>query len=194
MSRNPVAYIASNASSVLERSLNGDSDSSVSQSVSDPSPPNIHKPLKEASPLHVPHLYWRCLTSGKTNEFPMMFDALIDHGSSAALISEEYVIKLGLRCKRLREPYIAELAMKNDGQKNEVKFTEYVKVQLHVGFVTGIPRVGIFHTVPVPANTVPVTGTGTYRTRICAVSHETRGITHTRGIKIIKIIITKYKN
>src|SRR5882762_6102084 len=25
-----------------------------------------------------------------------------------------------------------------------------------LGFVTGIPRVGIFHTVPVPANTVPV--------------------------------------
>jgi hypothetical protein len=29
---------------------------------------------------------------------------------------------------------------------------------------------------------------GTYRTRICAVSHETRGITLTRGILIIKII------
>ena len=61
----------------------------------------------------------------------MIFDALIDHGSSAALISEEYVSKLGLRCKRLREPYIAELAMENNGQKNEVKFTEYVKVLLH---------------------------------------------------------------
>ena len=55
-----------------------------------------------------------------------------------------------------------------------------------VGFVTGTPWVGIFHTVPVPANTAPVTGMGTYRTRICAVSHETRGILI---IKIIEIII-----
>ena len=37
-------------------------------------------------------------------------------------------------------------------------------LKLKVGFGTGIPRVGIFHTVP-------VTGTGTYRTVICAVSH-----------------------
>ena len=42
-------------------------------------------------------------------------------------------------------------------------------------FGTGIPRVGKSEPVPVPANTVPVTGTGTYRTVICAVSHETRG-------------------
>ena len=28
------------------------------------------------------------------------------------------------------------------------------------------------------------------RTRFCMVSHETRGIIHTRGIKIIKITIT----
>jgi hypothetical protein len=82
MSHNPVAYIASNASSMLERSLNGDSDSSVFQSVSDPSPPSIPNPLKEASPLHVLHLYWCCLTNGK--EFPVVFDTLIDHGSSAA--------------------------------------------------------------------------------------------------------------
>jgi hypothetical protein len=57
-----------------------------------------------------------------------------------------------------------------------------------LGLVTGIPRVGISHTVPVPANTVPVTGTGTYHTVICTVSDETRGITLTHSILIIKII------
>jgi hypothetical protein len=55
-----------------------------------------------------------------------------------------------------------------------------------LGFVTGIPRVRISHTVPVPANTVPVTGMGTYHTIICAVSDETHGILI---IKIIKITI-----
>ena len=59
-----------------------------------------------------------------------------------------------------------------------------------LGFVTGNPRVGNFHTVPAPVYTVPISGTGTYRTRSAAVSYETRGITNTRGILIIKIIIT----
>ena len=61
---------------------------------------------------------------------------------------------------------------------------------LVLGFVTGTPWVGIFHTIPVPAITIPVTGTGTYHTRFCVVSHETHGIIHTCGIKIIKITIT----
>jgi len=56
-------------------------------------------------------------------------------------------------------------------------------------FVTGILRVGISHTVPGPANTIPVTCMGTYCTVICVVSDETRGITFTHGILIIKITI-----
>jgi hypothetical protein len=51
-----------------------------------------------------------------------------------------------------------------------------------LGFVTGIPRVGNFNTVPAPVYTVPVLGTGTYRTRSAAVSYETRGIFSTRGL------------
>jgi len=58
-----------------------------------------------------------------------MFKALIDHGSSVALISNEYVAKLGLRPKRLHEPYIAKLTMEKNGQK--VKFSEYIKLWLH---------------------------------------------------------------
>jgi hypothetical protein len=48
-------------------------------------------------------------------------------------------------------------------------------------FATGIPRVGFSRTVPVPADTVPVAGTGTHRTAIDAVSYETHGYQCTRG-------------
>jgi len=56
MSRNPVAYVAPNASSVLDRSFNGDSDSSGTFSVSNPSLPKATTSLKDASPLHVSHV------------------------------------------------------------------------------------------------------------------------------------------
>jgi hypothetical protein len=55
----------------------------------------------------------------------------IDHGSSAVLISNEWVAKLGLRRKRLLAPYYAELAMEKNGQKIDILFSEYVKIQLH---------------------------------------------------------------
>jgi hypothetical protein len=63
-----------------------------------------------------------------------------------------------------------------------------------LGLGTGIPRVGKSEPVPVPANTVPVTGTGTYRTVICAVSYETPGITSTRGFYFILIFIFTKQN
>jgi hypothetical protein len=131
MSRNPIAYVTPNASSVLDRSFNGDSNSISTFSVSNPSSPKATTSLKDASPLHVSHLYWCCLTSSNNDDFPLTFDALIDHGSSTVLISEEYVCKLGLRRKCLLKPYTAELAMENNGQKVEVEFSEYVKLQLH---------------------------------------------------------------
>jgi hypothetical protein len=59
---------------------------------------------------------------------------------------------------------------KHTNQENIIRL-RYMGEARGLGFGTGIPRVGIFHTVPVPANTVPITGTGTYRTVICAVSH-----------------------
>jgi len=130
MSRNPVAYIAPNGSSILEAT--SESDTSNASFVSDPIPlvTAVSKsPLEEASPLHIPHLYWKCLTSGR--DFPVIFEVLIDHGSSSILISEEYVLKLGLRRKRLRKPYSAELAMEQNGQKVMMLFSEYVKVTLH---------------------------------------------------------------
>ena len=53
----------------------------------------------------------------------------------------------------------------------------------------GIPWVGISHTLPRPANTVPFMGMGTYHTVICAVSDETHGVIFTCGILVIKITI-----
>ena len=131
MSCNPVAYVAPNASSVIESNPSSDSDSTDSASVSSSDLQNVTTCLKDTSLLHVPHLYWRCLTSGKPGEFPMTLDVLIDHGSSAVLISEEYVSLLGLHHKRLHKPYSAELAMEKNGAKIQVQFSEYVKLQLH---------------------------------------------------------------
>ena len=57
-----------------------------------------------------------------------------------------------------------------------------------VVFGTGILRVGIFNTVPVPIYTVPILGTGPYLTVLVAVLYETCSVTITHDILIIKII------
>jgi hypothetical protein len=60
----------------------------------------------------------------------------------------------------------------------------------------GNPRVGFSHTVPVPANTVPVAGTTRTRPVNHAVSDETRGIHDTRGyfsLKYCKNIYIEYE-
>ena len=56
--------------------------------------------------------------------------------------------------------------------------------QRGVVFGTGIPRVGFSHTVPEPAHTIPVPGTGTYRTVNLTVSYGTRGTIGTRGFLV----------
>ena len=50
-----------------------------------------------------------------------------------------------------------------------------------IGFDTGNPRVGFSHTVPEPAEPVPVGGYDPPRPVICAVWYETRGTACTRG-------------
>ena len=135
MSSNPVAYAASNASNVIGSDSNdsgSDSDSLPGVSAPFSAICAMMTPVRDtASPLHVPHLYWCCLTSGKNQEFPVTFNALIDHGSSSVLIRESLANELGLRRRRLRNPFSAELAMENDGQKIEIQFSDYVKLQLH---------------------------------------------------------------
>jgi hypothetical protein len=89
----------------------------------------IAAPLKEVAPTHVPLFYWKCLAGSK--DFPVIFEALIDHGSSTILISEDFLSKLGLCRKCLPVPYSAELAMEKNGQKVEIQFSEYIKIKLH---------------------------------------------------------------
>jgi hypothetical protein len=69
--------------------------------------------------------------SSKGQEFPISFEALIDHGSSSVLIHESLMNKLGLCCRPLRDPFSAALAMENDGKKIQIQFSDYVKLQLH---------------------------------------------------------------
>ena len=133
MSHNPTVYAAPNASSVIDRMDVNDSDSSGSASVSKvllPVTAAVIRPPTEALAMHVPHFYWRCLAYG-ANEFPLTFSTPIDHGLSTVLISEEYVAKLGLHRKCLLASYAVELAMEKNRQKVDIKFSEYVKIQLH---------------------------------------------------------------
>jgi hypothetical protein len=129
MSSNPVSYITNNTSNVI-----GDADSgseSDGDSVAGVSSPQNVLSTTPTAPLHVPHLYCHCLTGSGSQEFPVSFNALIDHGSSSVLIHNSHADFLGLRCKHLRIPFSAKLAMENNGQKVKILFSEYVKLQLH---------------------------------------------------------------
>ena len=130
MFQNPVTYVAPNMSSIIKPDLDNSSDLSVSP-VTICAPLAATPPLKEVAPLHIPHLYWHCLTSSNNSEFPVIMQVLIDHGSDAVLISESYAELLRLHRKRLLEPYSAELTMEKNGQKVEIQFSEYMKLQLH---------------------------------------------------------------
>ena len=55
-----------------------------------------------------------------------------------------------------------------------------------LGFRTGNPRVGFSHTVPIPANTLPMAGTTLTQPVNCVVSDETCGIHDTRGYFALK--------
>jgi hypothetical protein len=55
-------------------------------------------------PFHELHLVWRCSTNGTKNSFPITFDALIDHGSHAVLIREDFVDSLALHHRKLPVP------------------------------------------------------------------------------------------
>lgn len=101
ISNNPVAYMPSNASNVVEG--DSDSDSSVSAAAligiekQHKSPGELKASPERLAPLTVPHLFWRCTVSGPADSFPITFNALIDHGSHTVLISEEFVRTLSLK-------------------------------------------------------------------------------------------------
>ena len=75
--------------------------------------------------------------SSNNSDFAHTFNALIDHGSSTVLISEEYALKLSLHRKCLHKSYTAELAMEKHRQKVEIKFSKYVKLQFKAEHESG---------------------------------------------------------
>jgi hypothetical protein len=103
-SQQPVAYMPSNPSSVIEPDDNDSSMSSTSVSISPvivaitPSVPSTAAPKPDTALFRVPHLFWRCSVTGPSGSFPLTLDALIDHGSHTVLICEELVDTLGLHC------------------------------------------------------------------------------------------------
>ena len=102
MASNPTVYAAANLTSIIE----GDSVSndSVSTTVFDPAILCIiHTSLVLMAPhedialLTVPHLQWQCSVSSADNEFPVTFNALIDHGANTVFISNEFMSSLSLK-------------------------------------------------------------------------------------------------
>lgn len=106
------------------------------------------------APLHVPHLYWECVTDGPANSFPITINDLMDHGSCTVLINEQFTDSLGLHHRKLIRPETVEMAMQSGGKCVEYVLKDWVKLKLHdlslLGFDTGIPRVGLSHTVTIP--------------------------------------------
>ena len=136
MSSNPTGYTASNCGSMIE----GDSfsDDSVSLLVGDTSssPATPVSSMLMAHPddlvlLTVPHLYWHCCASGPDNEFPVMLNALIDHGADTIFISEQFALSLDLKRQKLFETMSVEMAMPNKGEKQIVNMSEWVKLSLY---------------------------------------------------------------
>lgn len=136
---NPVAYMPSNESSVID----GDSASD-----SDVSPPALSSDEHIAAiscshtgsttipngggtaPFRVPHLFWKCVTDGPAHSFPIDVNTLFDHGSHAVLISENFANSLGLRRRKLPVPETVQLAMETGGKKAEYVLHDWVKLKL----------------------------------------------------------------
>jgi Aspartyl protease len=135
----PVAYVPSNNSSVIESEDDSASVSSLDANVSLPSPHFVAavKPPTPVNtpdgggttPFNVPHLFWDCVVNGPLVDKPQPCHALLDHGSHCVLISESWVNTLGLRRRKLPKPEVVELAMQDD--KKEFVLHEWVKLQLH---------------------------------------------------------------
>ena len=128
----PVAYMPSNESNVLDE----ESDSGLSNQVSHPSTATV--PLSVAVirsvgllNMHKPHLFWQCFTSGPADSLPITLKALINNGSHAVLIRDDFVNSLALRRHKFPKLEIVELAMQSGGKKVFVELTHWVKLKLH---------------------------------------------------------------
>jgi hypothetical protein len=137
---NPVAYMPTNASNVLEGASNDDSVSvlaTVAATVTaDITDTNVTVPVLMALPdllalLSVPHLFWRCSTSGAPDTLPVAFEALIDPGSHLVLINESFARSLALKRRKLLELLPVEMAIPGEGKKVVIQLSEWVKLHLY---------------------------------------------------------------
>jgi hypothetical protein len=116
----PVAAVMppSNISSVLDNDggdLSKDSDDSVSSL---------------DMPFSIPHYRWPCLTMGRDAP-DVRIEVLIDNGSHTVLICHDIASRLGLRCRRLREPMDISLAVSNLNERIVTTLYDWVKLKLH---------------------------------------------------------------
>jgi hypothetical protein len=123
---NPVAYMLANDTNIIGNSTDSE-DSDVSHPIV-PSPIVPSHSPNSVAPFHVPHIFWHCMATGPSTEFPVVLKALFDHGSHAVLISETFAMQLGLHHRRLPTPATIELAMQSDNKKVEVQLNEWVKI------------------------------------------------------------------
>jgi hypothetical protein len=135
-SSSAVAYMPSNDSNVLEGN-DTDSDDTVSPLFTAPSIMNCvaaSVPMAQRddiAPISVPHFFWRCTVSGALGSFPITLNALIDHGSHIVLISNDLIIELSLKRRKLVKPMPVELAMPDQNSKHTLELSEYVKLKLY---------------------------------------------------------------
>ena len=136
MSNNPTGYMVPNRTSVIEGdSFSDDSVShpdiipTLSQAVHVSSVLTAH--IDELAPLTVPHLYWHCCVSSREHEFPVTFDALLDHGADTIFISEQFTSSLALKHCKLFQTMSVEMVMPGGKEKKIVNMSEWVKLCLY---------------------------------------------------------------
>jgi hypothetical protein len=158
VSTNPVAYMLSNVSNVIE----GDSfesepwvSTTAIAAVLPQGPSMTLKASKnDITPLTVPHSFWQCSISGPTNGLPVTVDTLIDHGAHTVLISEDLVISLGLKQRKLYDPMPVKMAMPDEGKKCVIELKEWVKLSVYD--VSSLWTSKTVHAVIAPSLCAPV--------------------------------------
>lgn len=130
----PTAYMPTNTENVIEGDSGSDSEvhmnamiAAVTTAIAD----SVLKAQNDLAPLTVPHFFWRACVNGGQDGFPIIFDALLDHGSHTVLISETFTVNLSLKRHKLHEPMSVEIAMPRKGKKVIVKLFKWVKLKLY---------------------------------------------------------------
>lgn len=131
---NPAAYMPSNTENVIEGDSGSDSEVRVVPSIASVNVAKDSVALKaqeDIAPLTVPHLFWRACANGGQDDFPVTFDALLDHGSHTVLISDNFAASLKLKRRKLHEPMSVEMAIPGNDKKIIVKLFDWVKLRLY---------------------------------------------------------------